>query len=124
MPNYRFGKGPIAVTLENLLADRDKAMQLLRQLYDENMSPNDLILADELEALFGPIERNHFNNAFGDNLPAGTPGVGGNWRSTMVPSASKSSDRASERPRCSSSVSTRKSPRTISTTRSLGTPRI
>ena len=76
MPNYRFGKGPIAVTLENLLADRDKAMQLLRQLYDENISPNDLILADELEALFGPIERNHFNNAFGDNLPAGTQGVG------------------------------------------------
>jgi hypothetical protein len=73
MPNYRFGKGPIAVTLENLLADRDKAMQLLRQLYDENISPNDLILAAELQARFGPIERNHFNSAFGDNLPEGTP---------------------------------------------------
>jgi hypothetical protein len=73
MPNYRFGKGPIAVTLENLLADRDRAMELLRQLYDENVSPNGLILAAELEARFGPIERNHFNNAFGENLPEGTP---------------------------------------------------
>jgi len=76
MPNYRFGKGPIAVTLENLLADRDKAMQLLRELYDENISPDDLILAKELGRLFGSIERDHFNNAFGDNLPAGTPGAG------------------------------------------------
>ena len=75
MPNYRFGKGPIAVTLENLLADRDRAMQLLRQLYDENISPDDLIVAAELEARFDTIERNHFNNVFGDNLPAGTPDV-------------------------------------------------
>src|SRR5262249_29245946 len=75
MPNYRFGKGPIAVTLENLLADRDRAMQLLRQLYDKNISPDDLIVADELEARFGRIERNHFNNVFGRNLPADTPDV-------------------------------------------------
>ncbi len=73
MPNYRFGKGPIAVTLENLLADRDKAMQLLHELYDENILPDGLIVAAELEARFGTNERNHFNNVFGRNLPAGTP---------------------------------------------------
>jgi hypothetical protein len=73
MPNYRFGKGPIAVTVENLLADRGKAMQLLHQLYDESISPDALIVADELEARFGPIERNHFNNVFGEKLPADTP---------------------------------------------------
>jgi hypothetical protein len=73
MPNYRFGKGPIAVTLEDLLADRDTAMQLLRQLYDENISSDGLILADELEKRFDTFERDHFNNVFGDNLPEGTP---------------------------------------------------
>jgi hypothetical protein len=75
MPNYRFGKGPIAVTLESLLADRDKATQLLRQLYDENISPDDLIVAEELERRSGRIERNHFNNVFGRNLPGETPEV-------------------------------------------------
>ena len=75
MPNYRFGKGPISVTLENLLADPVRAMQLLRQLYDENISPNDLIMADELQERFGWIERNHFNNVFGRDLPKETLGV-------------------------------------------------
>lgn len=75
MPNYRFGKGPIAVTLENLLADRDRAMELLRQLYDENIPPDNLIVAAELETRFDRIERIHFNNVFGLNLPAGTPDV-------------------------------------------------
>src|SRR5690348_11787148 len=73
MPNYRFGKGPIAVTLENLLADRGTAMELLGQLYDETIRPDALTLADALERRFGRIERNHFNNVFGDNLPAETP---------------------------------------------------
>jgi|SRR3954447_2334299 hypothetical protein len=76
MPNYRFGKGPISVTLENLLADRDKAMQLLRQLYDKNIKADGLILADALEQrTHDRAERNHFNNVFGDNLPADTPAV-------------------------------------------------
>ena len=75
MPNYRFGKGPIAVTLENLLANRDTAMKLLHELYDESISPDGLILAEELERVFGPDERKHFNNAFGRDLPADTPAV-------------------------------------------------
>ena len=87
MPNYRFGKGPIAVTLENILADRDKAMQLLHELYDENISPDDLIVADELEARFGTIERNHFNNVFGATSRQTPRPSSGGWRSARVPSA-------------------------------------
>lgn len=75
MPNYRFGKGPIAVTIENLLANTGTALQLLRELYNENLSPDDLIVAKELEAQFDRIERIHFNNVFGRSLPADTPDV-------------------------------------------------
>jgi len=70
MPNYRLGKGPIAVGLEDFLTGQQQAVKLIGQLSD-GVPPDELDFVSYLSDRFGPQERTHFLRVFGRSFPAG-----------------------------------------------------
>lgn len=69
MPGYRFGKGPIAVTLEDYLSDRDRVIALLKELHTRT-TPSGYDFVKVLTERF-PGAGLHFLHVLGVEFPEG-----------------------------------------------------